>query len=92
MADALVSWSRVVHGSRSHEPVDNPHAPDLTGHPCCDHGDQGRTLLESALRTLPHRAARELRAAVTPLDTLYLTRVRPDPALNNHLDWWTRIP
>jgi hypothetical protein len=92
VADALACWSSVVHRSRRHEPVHNPLAPDLTDCPCCDHGDRGRTLLEAALRRLPRRAARELRSAVAPLDALYLTRVRPEPALNDRLDWWNHIP
>ncbi|WP_161354287.1 hypothetical protein [Streptomyces sp. SID3343] len=91
VADALAYWSKIVHGSRSHEPVHNPLAPDLTGCPCCDQGDEGRTLLEAALRRLPHRAARELRTALTPLDTVYLARVRPEPGLNHRLDWWNHI-
>jgi hypothetical protein len=88
VADALTYWSRQVHGSKFHPPEQDTRDDCPCG---CD-GLTGRVLLEAALRRLPVRAARELRAAVTPLDALFLDRVLPDPRLSERWDWWTYLP
>ncbi|GAA0688714.1 hypothetical protein GCM10010193_48510 [Kitasatospora atroaurantiaca] len=84
---AVAAWSKLVHGSRRHEPGSLGRADC----PCCD-DTVPRTLIEQALRHLPLRAARELRAVVRPLDAVFLDRVRPDPSVNDRQDWWTDLP
>ncbi|MFE7524618.1 hypothetical protein ACFU7Y_02740 [Kitasatospora sp. NPDC057542] len=73
-----------MHSRRVHPPG----PPFVDDCPCCA-DDYGRDLLEAALRALPTRAARELRAVVKPLDEVFLARVRPDPAHNGREEWWT---
>jgi len=83
---AVAAWSKLVHGSRRQEPG----SPGQSDCPCCD-DTVSRALIEQALRFLPARAARELRAVVRPLDAVYLDRVRPDPSFNGRQDWWTYL-
>ena len=88
VADALTYWSRQVHAARVHAPEQDTSADCPCG---CD-GLTGRALLEAALRSLPPRAARELRAVVAPLDALFLDRVLPDPRCAGREDWWSHLP
>ncbi|MFH8410052.1 hypothetical protein ACH4FX_35535 [Streptomyces sp. NPDC018019] len=62
---------------------------DPWGCPCCSAG-YGRANLEIALRTLPRRTARRLRALVQPLDEAFLARTFHDPHVPRDLPWWER--
>ncbi|MEV6609673.1 hypothetical protein [Kutzneria sp. NPDC051319] len=53
-------------------------------------GHDARSELESAMRALPPRLARELRSMVVPLDELYWASTVPDPFASPSASWWRR--
>jgi hypothetical protein len=81
VALAVEAWSHWVYSRRIHD------ADTLMDDcPCCSVSDQ-RGLLWLALRTLPRRAAAELRAVVEPLDEVYLARLIPEPGGRDPLNY-----
>ncbi|MGO1050133.1 hypothetical protein [Crossiella sp. CA198] len=82
IAEALAGWSRFVHGTRQTLAT---YAPEDCPCPGCQWDDpvERRKALRLALRVLPVKAARELRALVRPLDQWYLDRSYPEPDTNH---------
>ncbi|MDX8143104.1 hypothetical protein SK854_13335 [Lentzea sp. BCCO 10_0061] len=78
VARSFATWSRFVHGPAR---AIVGYQPDDCGCMGCEWGDPvtSRGVLAEALRVLPGRSARELRALVRPLDELYLARSLPVP-------------
>ncbi|GAB3877578.1 hypothetical protein GCM10029964_026900 [Kibdelosporangium lantanae] len=72
IAEALDRWARHVRGP-ARRFYDDPAPCSCSG---CDgdHLTWGRAELGAAMRGLPTKAARELRARVQPLDEVYLAR------------------
>jgi hypothetical protein len=57
---------------------------------CCRPHLAARDLLESAATRLPPRAARELRALLTPYDQIFAARSLADPGVPTAERWWHR--
>jgi hypothetical protein len=85
VADALARWKRAVFQNVSGLLEAATHA----GCPCCDPFEP-RGDLEQALKALPPKARRELRAKVEPLDEEFRRRTVHDPYTPPDWPWWRR--
>lgn len=84
VAHAYRSWSQTLRKS-------DPHAELSGGEGTTSWRDMhARTLLEAAMRTISTKARRELRKAVGPLDTRFLTQTLNNPFAPTDIPWWHR--
>lgn len=78
---ALRGWTGIARGPARHL------LDDFGGCPCGCTFDY-REVLDIALRSLPRRAARELRRVVGAADDLFLSRTLANPWADPRAPWW----
>lgn len=83
VAGDLATWRRTA--AMPARDLNHPHGDQLL-----HIGPPARDGLEHAMRVLPGRRARELRALVDPIDAVVLRRTVANPRARPDLPWWHR--